>query len=229
MSAFKIMSSKRYVLFSNHLVTILSYTLLFIGFSIHTTLAQSITPYRTLRYQQTIGQSDIYTCGAAAVATLLTHFYKFPVSESEIVDLAEKMMLERGKKSQDSGIDALALKKTLKLKGIDADVVETSLESIRKYFNRGGLPIVIHVNIPQPHYILAVGLVEDRLIVADPTLGRGVFPLETLSSQKGFTGIAIIAKPSEQFVQVAKQQQQISKDWADGRLQRFKAMKRNVL
>ncbi|MBD2179261.1 peptidase C39 bacteriocin processing [Pseudanabaena sp. FACHB-1998] len=192
-------------------------------------IAQNITPYKTLRYQQTIGQTDIYTCGAAAVATLLTHFYKLSVSELEILEIAEKVMQISGKKPQDSGINALALKQSLIAKGIDADVRESTLEKIRNYFNRGGLPIVIHVTIPQPHYILAVGMVEDWLIVADPTLGRSMFPLETLNNQKGFSGIAIIARPSEQFEQAAKQQQQLSKDWASGRLQRFNAMKRNVL
>jgi len=190
---------------------------------------KTISSYRSLRYQQTIGQTDIYTCGAAAVATLFTHFYKQPVGEIEVLEIAEKIMEATGKKPQESGLNALSLKQALITKGIDADVKEVTLEQLKRYFERGGLPIVIHVTIPQPHYILAVGMIEDWLIVSDPTLGRGMFPLENLNTQKGFSGIVIMARPSEESIQIAKQQQQISQDWADGRLQRFNTMKRSIL
>ena len=191
--------------------------------------AQNITPYRSLRYQQTIGQADIYTCGAAAIATLFTHFYKQPVDELEVLEIAEEVMVANGRRSEEAGLNALSLKQALTRKGIDADVKEVTLEQLKRYFERGGLPIVIHVTIPQPHYILAIGILEDWLIVADPTLGRGMFPLENLNTQKGFSGFVIMARPSEEVIQVARQQQQISQDWADGRLQRFNTMKRTTL
>jgi len=204
-------------------------SILFIFQGLQPVDAQNITSYRSLRYQQTIGQTDIYTCGAAAVATLFTHFYKQPVGEIEVLEIAEKIMQASGKKPQESGLNALSLKQALITKGIDADVKEVTLEQLKRYFERGGLPIVIHVTIPQPHYILAVGTIEDWLIVSDPTLGRGMFPLENLNTQKGFSGIVIMARPSEEAIQIAKQQQQISQDWADGRLQRFNTMKRTTL
>lgn len=210
----------------NHLICSF---ILFIFQGLQPLEAQNITPYRSLRYQQTIGQTDIYTCGAAAVATLFTHFYKQPVSELEIVEIAEKVMESSGKKPQESGLNALSLKQALINKSIDADVKEVTLEQLKRYFERGGLPIVIHVTIPQPHYILAIGILEDWLIVSDPTLGRGMFPLENLNTQKGFSGFVIMARPSEEVIQVARQQQQISQDWADGRLQRFNTMKRSTL
>ena len=202
---------------------------LFINCLSVSTSAQNIIPYQSLRYQQTIGQTDIYTCGAAAIATLFTHFYKQPVGEIEVLEIAEKLMQGSGKKPQESGLNALSLKQALISKDIDADVKEVTLEQLKRYFERGGLPIVIHVTIPQPHYILAIGILEDWLIVSDPTLGRGMFPLENLNTQKGFSGIVIMARPSEEVIQVARQQQQISKDWADGRLQRFNTMKRSTL
>ena len=202
---------------------------LLINFSSNIAIAQTITPYRSLRYQQTVGQTNIYTCGAAAVATLFTHFYNQSVGELEVLEIAEKIMEESGKNPEESGLNAFSLKQALITQGIDADVKEVTLEQLKEYFKRGGLPIVIHVTIPQPHYLLAVGLVEDWLIVSDPTLGRGMFPLENLNTQKGFSGIVIMARPSAEVAQVARQQQQLSEDWADGRLQRFNTMKRSTL
>jgi uncharacterized protein len=210
----------------NHLIC-MSILLIFQG--LQSLDAQNITPYRSLRYQQTIGQADIYTCGAAAIATLFTHFYKQPVSELDVLEIAEKVMQGSGKKPQESGLDGLSLRQALVEKRIYASVKEVSLDQLRKYFNRGGLPTVIHVTIPQSHYILAIGLVEDWLIVADPSSGRGMFPLETLNTQKGFSGIVIFTSPPDEIVEVARQQQKLSQDWADGRLQRFNAMKRSIL
>ena len=138
-------------------------------------------------------------------------------------------MKANGRRSEEAGLNALSLKQALTRKGIEADVKEVTLEQLKRYFERGGLPIVIHVTIPQPHYILAIGILEDWLIVSDPTLGRGMFPLENLNTQKGFSGFVIMARPSEEVIQVARQQQQISQDWADGRLQRFNTMKRTTL
>jgi len=203
--------------------------ILFLFSGIQPLNAQTITSYRSLRYQQTVGQTNIYTCGAAAVATLFTHFYNQPVGEAEMLEIAERIMEESGKNPQKSGLNAFSLKQALIIQGIDADVKEVTLEQLRRYFNQGGLPIVIHVATPQPHYILAIGMVEDWLIVSDPTLGRGMFPLNNLNTQKGFSGIVIMSRPLREAAQVARQQQQISQDWADGRLQRLNTMKRSIM
>jgi len=216
----------RLKLYKNNLIFT---SILFIFQDLQPLNAQNITSYRSLRYEQTIGQTNIYTCGAAAVATLFTHFYNQPVGELDVLEIAENIMREGGRNPEESGLNAFSLRQALITQGIDADVKEVTLDQLRQYFNRGGLPIVIHVTIPQPHYILAIGLVEDWLIVSDPTLGRGMFPLENLNTEKGFSGIVIMARPSPEAAQVARQQQQVSEDWADGRLQRLNTMKRTTL
>ena len=60
---------------------------LLLPFFIPTTfaLATSPTPHRPLRYTHVTGQTDWYTCGAAAVSTLLTYYYGDEVSEREVL------------------------------------------------------------------------------------------------------------------------------------------------
>jgi predicted double-glycine peptidase len=79
------------------------------------TLAVPITPYRTLRYQGVIGQTNYYTCGPAAVATLLTYYYGQPTAESEILELSEKAMEGSGKSPEEKGVTALALRQAVVL------------------------------------------------------------------------------------------------------------------
>jgi len=43
-------------------------------------------PYRPLRYTHVTGQADWYTCGAAAVSTLLSYYYDDPASEQEVLE-----------------------------------------------------------------------------------------------------------------------------------------------
>ena len=42
-----------------------------------------------LRFTNMIAQQDDYTCGAASLATILTHYYGMDVSEADVLDLAE--------------------------------------------------------------------------------------------------------------------------------------------
>jgi len=79
-------------------------------------LEPAVSPisYRDLRYIEVIGQTDWYTCGPAAVATLLTYYYGIPTAEAEALELAEGFMREIGlEPGPEQGINALALKKTL--------------------------------------------------------------------------------------------------------------------
>jgi len=48
--------------------------------------------YRDLRYVKVVGQTDFYTCGLAAGATLLTYYYGIPTTEGEALELAEGFM-----------------------------------------------------------------------------------------------------------------------------------------
>ena len=57
------------------------------SFLVAPSFANRITPYRTLRYEGVVGQTTYYTCGAAAVATLLTHYCQnyFPTGVRYVV------------------------------------------------------------------------------------------------------------------------------------------------
>jgi hypothetical protein len=87
---------------------------------VYPSFSNPITPYRTLRYEGVIGQTSYYTCGPAAVATLLTHYYSQPTAESEILELSEKAMEGSGKSPEERGVTALALRQALAAKGIQA-------------------------------------------------------------------------------------------------------------
>jgi predicted double-glycine peptidase len=192
------------------------------------TLAVPITPYRTLRYQGVIGQTNYYTCGPAAVATLLTYYYGQPTAESEILELSEKAMEGSGKSPEEKGVTALALRQALADKGIQARGMRLTLASLADYFRKGGLPVVLHVTKPQMHYVLAVGLVGDWVILADPSWGRRVQPLGALVNEQGFSGVTLVPLPPENLISTAKEQQSETLRWAEFRLARLNSLRRKL-
>ena len=193
------------------------------------TLANPITPYRTLRYEGVIGQTSYYTCGSAAVATLLTHYYGEPTGEGEILELSEKAMAGSDKNPAERGITALALTQALADKGIPARGMKLTLESLASYFRQGGLPVVLHVTKPQMHYVLAVGTVGDWIILADPSWGRRIQPITALIEEQGFSGVTLVPLPPENFVTTATEQQRETLRWAESRLARLGSMRRRSL
>jgi uncharacterized protein len=190
--------------------------------------AKPINSYRQLRYDSVVGQTNFYTCGPAVIATLLTHYYGNPTTEAEILKISEIVMGVDGKKAKDKGISAFALRKALLSKGIQSDGIDVTAESLRDFFQKEqGLPIVLHVNKPQRHYVLAIGMVDDWLVIADPSVGQGVKQFSSWKLEKGFKGRVLVPLPeSELWIAHAKMQQQKALSWATNRVNRLNLVKR---
>jgi len=185
-------------------------------------------PYRTLRYEGVVGQTEWYTCGPAAVATLLTQFYNLKTSETEILKLSLDAMAGTGKDPTKGGMTALALKQALSKKGIPAKGIQITSKALTDYFDAGGLPIILHVTKPQLHYVLAIGMVKDRVILADPSFGRRILPMSTLVEEKGFNGVTLVPIPPPTLVSYIREQQSKTLRWAENRLERLSTLRQRL-
>jgi predicted double-glycine peptidase len=151
------------------------------------------TSYRTIRYQEIVGQTSYYTCGPAAVATLLIYYYGIDTSENEILELSHQAIKERGQDPEEGkGINVLALQKSLADKGIRSKGMKIPSEKLPDYFNSGGVPIILHVTKPQLHYVVAIGIIGNWVLIADPSWGRKIIHLNDLINDKGFEGVTLI-------------------------------------
>lgn len=190
--------------------------------------------YRTLRYTHVVGQTDWYTCGAAAVATLLSHYYADPTTEEEVLRVASLETQASGKDPM-QGLTALSLKRYLEGKGYPVRAYRVTLEGLADYFARGGLPVVAHVTRPQLHFVVIVGLVEPsqrggHVLLADPSWGRRILPLEALVTEKGFSGVILlaVARDGEQLGMV-RQRQDEELAWAQAELRRLGRLRELLL
>ncbi|WP_457637635.1 C39 family peptidase [Oceanithermus sp.] len=197
-------------------------------------LAASPAPYRPLRYTHVTGQADWYTCGAAAVSTLLTYYYNDPATEQEVLEVAFAETQASGKDPL-KGLTALSLKRALQQRGYTVKAYRVNLEQLADYFRRGGLPVVGHVTKPQLHFLVISGIVPDprthrlQVLLADPSWGRRIIPLEELVTFKGFSGVILLAVPkTQEQLKLVQTKQKQELDWAETELSRLWNLRRGM-
>lgn len=181
--------------------------------------SESLSSFHELRYEGVVGQTNEYTCGAAAVASILTYFYGISTSESEILNLAEEAMKMRGEEpSQGHGLTAYDLKKGLEVEGIEAKGFQVTPQALRDYFVRGGLPAIIHLTKPEKHFVVAVGMAGNQIVLADPSWGRSIIPFTVLISARGYSEVVLVPIPSPELAVRVEIEQKKTLVWAQGRL-----------
>ncbi len=122
---------------------------------------------RDLRaFRTTIRQQHDFSCGSAAVATLLTYHYGRPVDESQVF----RVMYEQGDKAkiQRLGFSLLDMKRYLASVGFQADGFEVTLDKLRE----ARVPAIALVQENgYKHFVVIKGLRENKVLLGDPSAG----------------------------------------------------------
>jgi predicted double-glycine peptidase len=124
---------------------------------------------REARFRKTVRQQYDFSCGAAAVATLLTHHYGRATAEQEVF----RAMWERGDREQIRrvGFSLLDMKRALAELGYAADGFRISLDDLA----RSGLPAIALLELDGfRHFVVIQGLSESAVLMADPAQGARV-------------------------------------------------------
>lgn len=127
---------------------------------------------KEMRFQKTIHQQYDYSCGSAALATLLTHHYDYPVTEQAVF----REMFERGDKVKikAAGFSLLDIKNYLTHHGFQSDGYVVDIESLAVT----GIPAITLIKERGYHHFVVVkGLRNDRILVGDPSTGTRALPL----------------------------------------------------
>ena len=125
-----------------------------------------ISSIRETRLSGTLLQKYDFSCGSAAVATLLTHHYGYPISESVIFE----DMYRRGdqNKIKREGFSLLDLKRGLAAHGFEADGFVQPLDKLVE----ARLPAIVLINENgYMHFVVLKGLKGERVLLGDPANG----------------------------------------------------------
>jgi len=140
---------------------------------------QSITE---MRFNDVVQQSLDLSCGAAAMATVLTYFYDMDVSEGEIIDAVfEASTPETRASIANAGFSLLELKNHYERMGFVAGGFRVpgvaDLASL-------SVPAISLVNVRgYNHFVVIKRLEGDHVLVADPAFGNLRIHKDTFASQ----------------------------------------------
>lgn len=135
------------------------------------------TSVREARQAATIRQRFDFSCGAAALATLLTHHYGVPTTEQQAFD--EMFRLGDEARIRESGFSMLDMKRFLAARGLSADGFDAPLDTLAQ----AGAPAIVLVDQGGYHHFVVVkGVQHGRVLFGDPAQGTRVLPREAFDA-----------------------------------------------
>jgi hypothetical protein len=155
-----------------------------------------VTSLKALRDANVVTQGYDYSCGAGALATLLTYGLLVPTTEAEVLTgiMAELSEDEQALRKKE-GLSLLDLQKFVHARGHKAQGFRLAPEHLPK-LNR---PVIVFIR-PRGHEHFAVlkGVRGDRVYLADPSLGNVHMPayrfLDMWLDKKDGRGIVFFAE-----------------------------------
>jgi len=124
------------------------------------------TSIKEARFAATIRQQYDFSCGSAALSTLLTHHYHYPVTEDKVFE----EMFQRGDqaKIRIEGFSLLDMKRYLEAHGFEADGFQEPLEKLAS----ANIPAIVLINqAGYNHFVVVKGLRDGRVLLGDPAGG----------------------------------------------------------
>jgi predicted double-glycine peptidase len=132
-----------------------------------------LTSLKEARFRTTVRQQYDFSCGSAAVATLLTYQYGQPVSETDV--FARMYAHGDQAKIREEGFSLLDMRRYFESLGYEADGFELPLDKLAEE----GVPAIVLLNERgYRHFVVVKGLRNGRVLVGDPALGTRALPRE---------------------------------------------------
>lgn len=130
------------------------------GYTLH------VTSLKEARFRSTVRQHFDFSCGSAALATLLSYHYDRPVSEEQVFSA----MYAHGDQPriQREGFSLLDMKRYLAQQGFTADGYRQPLDKLAQ----AAFPAIVRiVENGYLHFVVIKGVDGERVLVGDPAGG----------------------------------------------------------
>ena len=125
-----------------------------------------IQSFESMRFSQTIHQAYDFSCGSAALATLLTYAYHLPVTEKKVF----LSMFRNGNREaiERYGFSLLDMKTYLAREGIPSGGFDAPLSKLAGLH----VPAIVLINDHGYHHFVVVrSIAEGRVLLSDPAVG----------------------------------------------------------
>ncbi|WP_235937471.1 C39 family peptidase [Marinobacter caseinilyticus] len=147
-------------------------------------ITMDVVSFQEQRFSTIMRQEYDYSCGSAALASLLSFHYGQQVTEHAVF---ESMLANADKdKVRQEGFSMLDMKRYLAGQGYRADGFRLSLSGLRQQV---GLPLIVLMNVDGfRHFVVVKGISDQDVLVGDPARGLKVYSRDAFARQ--WDGIA---------------------------------------
>ena len=125
------------------------------------------------RFKEVVRQQYDFSCGSAAVATLLTYHYRQPISEQAVFSA----MLENGdqERIRREGFSLLDMKNFLISQGYRSNGYRVAIDKLAE----ARIPGIVLINSDgYQHFVVVKGVTEQEILIADPAVGNKILRRE---------------------------------------------------
>jgi uncharacterized protein len=153
-------------------------------------LTKTVRSMKDLRYNHIVSQQFDFSCGAAALATLLKYGYGIDIPETELI---RRMMVfstpEIVVKNGFSMLDMKHFVETIGLRGRGFRVNVDALHHLQ-------IPVMVLMNIDgYEHFVIVKHAQDGRVFIADPALGNRIVLEEDFAKTWNGLVFAVLGKP----------------------------------
>lgn len=144
----------------------------------------NVMSWREIPFRTVVRQQFDYSCGSAAVATLLAFHYGDDVRENEVFTA----MYERGDQARirEVGFSMLDMRNYLETRGFRADGLRLSLDRLAE-LRIPTIALITHDNYR--HFVVVKGVSATEVLVGDPTFGLVTYSREDF--QRVWNGVVL--------------------------------------
>lgn len=163
-----------------------------------------VTSFKMTKFKTIYLQQYDFSCGSAALASLLTFHYRRPTSEQQVF----QAMFKAGdqQKIRREGFSLLDMKTYLASIDMASDGFEVSLDKLAEI----RLPAITLIETNgYKHFVIIKGVRDDRVLIGDPA--RGSYTQAREDFEARWDKIAFIVRSD---VEVAQETFNLEKDWA---------------
>ncbi len=148
--------------------------------------------WKELRDENVVIQKDKFTCGAAALCTLIRHYLGEQASEKEILDIINKHSPEEAEKRKQNGLTMRDLKKAAESMGYEVRSYQLNIQGLKQL----DAPLLVRIICEgEEHFVVLRGIVGDRAVLADPVRGNVRVSVEKFLEEWNGTPVLVLSKP----------------------------------
>ena len=152
---------------------------------------------KDLRDKYVVKQRLDYSCGAAALATLLRYYFDEPTSEAEILRLlVARLSVDEQRLRETRGFSLLDLKFAAEALGYQAAGFKLTVDDLAKL----AAPVIVFIQpLDYKHFAVLRGVAGGRVFLADPARGNVRMTIGRFLTEWG--GIVfVLGKPGEEAI-----------------------------